>query len=759
MSPILTNLFQTRRENAIANEASVRPRLPFLPARRFDDFQATASRLPHWQLGARVNLGVFAHAGPERLDPSDNPFVAWVFATDANTAIPFSKITPEQVPAATKIILRVLAQQLRALRKKLENLDEPQWQDVYGGYHALNVRWQRFYDVLEFLATVQKDSWSPVRARVLPELTRFGLTLAQDSVLYAAFVKLADSGQLDEFQKTIVGNYRLNAYNAGVDLPGLQRRRYNAVEARIARLNAEFKDNITKDEAAVRIVIRDADALKGLEFMKNRLATAYAESVSRPGKEIQPDPEQGPWLITSATMRDVAKFSENPDLRRTVLLAVHGIAVGGKFDNEKIFTKVLRLGARNAVRLGYAHEADRRLSQGSFENSETWHAAFDPLWDDIAQAGQNKAQELEAWIAEQGTPDEWSVWNYNHYANKKRDADIQFKESQVKQYFRLDTALPVLFERMHQLYGAEIRVADTAEKWDPAVRYYEVYRDGQKIAAFYLDLYGRADKDSGPIAYSLVAREVDPVTGEVTLPLSAASMSFDEPDDQGVTYLSVRDLQTHFHEMGHLMQYSLYTGDYSETAGTNGMKPDTSEVASLFNEIWLYQPDILRRLGSGDPDKPIPEDQIQKIIYSRQYDFVRRWAWQMAVAYMDMAYRESGRFDQAVFTKNWERTGRPAYQDEPDQCFILSMHHFVHMPANYYAYSLSAAYAAAYSDGIDWNDPESVRAAGQRASQTLYAYGGGKPADLVYQEFAGKPFDFTPFKRELEIVDKDDGAE
>ena len=52
------------------------------------------------------------------------------------------------------------------------------------------------------------------------------------------------------------------------------------------------------------------------------------------------------------------------------------------------------------------------------------------------------------------------------------------------------------FGLVEKLFGIEIEEAQ-ASVWHPDVKYFEVKRNGEKIAAFYADLYAREGKRSG----------------------------------------------------------------------------------------------------------------------------------------------------------------------------------------------------------------------------------------------------------------------
>jgi oligopeptidase A len=104
--------------------------------------------------------------------------------------------------------------------------------------------------------------------------------------------------------------------------------------------------------------------------------------------------------------------------------------------------------------------------------------------------------ELQAFAAQELGIAELQSWDRAYAAEKLKQARFAFSTQEVKQYFTEARVLDGLFRLVETLFGVAIR-ADTAPVWHDSVRFYRVWRGGQAVAAFYLDLHARIGKHGG----------------------------------------------------------------------------------------------------------------------------------------------------------------------------------------------------------------------------------------------------------------------
>ena len=149
---------------------------------------------------------------------------------------------------------------------------------------------------------------------------------------------------------------------------------------------------------------------------------------------------------------------------------------------------------------------------------------------------------------------------------------------------------------------------------------------------FYLDLYPREGKYGHAAVFPFISKSKD------TLPVASMACNFDS------TNMSFNELETFFHEFGHVMHHISSKSTISDTAAFN-CEPDFVETPSQMFEEWCYVNSVLKIISS---DKNLTDDIIEKIKLQR--NILQGWhnARQLSFCYMDM-HLHSSDFDGNSF--------------------------------------------------------------------------------------------------------------
>ena len=75
-------------------------------------------------------------------------------------------------------------------------------------------------------------------------------------------------------------------------------------------------------------------------------------------------------------------------------------------------------------------------------------------------------------------------------------------------------------------------------------------------------------------------------------------MNFNPPADGKPAHLSIDEVETLFHEFGHIVHRSLTTARYASIAGTN-VERDFVEAPSQMLENWVWEPERARAAHRG----------------------------------------------------------------------------------------------------------------------------------------------------------------
>jgi thimet oligopeptidase len=220
-------------------------------------------------------------------------------------------------------------------------------------------------------------------------------------------------------------------------------------------------------------------------------------------------------------------------------------------------------------------------------------------------------------------------WDVSFYQQRLKKLRYSVDQNEVRAQFPTDPTIAWMMKVTSTLYGVEFKENKTLPVWQSDVRGYDVFdtASGKYLSSFYLDLFPRDGKYKHAAAFPV--RGVSTVAGRT--PVSVLVTNFSrEGFDQ-------RELETLFHEFGHIMHGVLSKTRYVLNAGT-GVKRDFVEAPSQMYEEWSRRPESLALFAKVCPTcKPIDPKLIERMNASRAFGKGIQYARQRLYAAWDMA--------------------------------------------------------------------------------------------------------------------------
>lgn len=176
-----------------------------------------------------------------------------------------------------------------------------------------------------------------------------------------------------------------------------------------------------------------------------------------------------------------------------------------------------------------------------------------------------------------------------------KEQSYSVDEEAIKEYFPTDHVIDVTLDIYQELLGLKFTKLQDAQVWHPDASCYLVEDGEEKLGHFYLDLYPRKDKYGHFAVFPLLSRVKKPC-GEVIPPAAAMVCNFDKPSENKVSLLYHSDVETFFHEFGHIMHEICTKANFSRFSGTN-VEMDFVELPSQMLENWVWDKDVLQRLS------------------------------------------------------------------------------------------------------------------------------------------------------------------
>jgi peptidyl-dipeptidase Dcp len=583
------------------------------------------------------------------------------------------------------------------------------------------------------VGTASGDEIEAIQREIQPRLARESADMLLDDALFVRVDAVhADLASLDAEAQRLVERRWLAFRRAGAGLPGEKKQRLAEIAERLASLGAAFGQNVLGDEKGYALVLGSEAELEGLPDSARAAAQAAAEERGHPGK----------WVVTlsRSSVEPFLQFSARRDLREQVWRAFVSRGAGAR-DNGPVMSETLALRTEMAGLLGYQTWADYRLDDTM---ARTPAAALDLLhrvWTPARAAALEEAKALQAMIAQEGGNFELQPWDWRYYAGKRRQALYDFDESALRAHLPLENVIAAAFDVAGRLFGLQFEPRADVDLPHPDARAWEVKdAEGRHLALFIGDFFARPEKHSG--AWMSGFRDQHRLDGGATPivvnVLNAARGAKGEP-----ALLSHDEARTLFHEFGHALHGMLSDVAYPYLSGTNVAR-DWVELPSQLYEHWLDRPEVLSRFARHyETGAPMPQDLIDRMKRARAYGQAHETIEFLASAFTDMkahALSEAGSVDaRALEAAGLKALGMPAA--------IVPRHaaqHFQHIfsgdgySAGYYSYLWSEVLDAdAFEAFVEAGDVFDPALAG-KLRRCVYAAGGTRPPDELWQAFRGR---------------------
>jgi len=423
----------------------------------------------------------------------------------------------------------------------------------------------------------------------------------------------------------------------GADLPADRKARLEAVQRELAGLTQKYAENVLDATNAWELVLHDGRRLAGLPAHAREAARQGALGKGQ-GTEAAPA-----WRFTlhAPSLEPVLLYAEDEGLRREVWAAAAAVGAQPPHANPELIRRIVVLRQEKAALLGQPHFADLILARRMAKSGAAALAFIEDLHRRVRPAFVRETAELEEFVAQQtGTPRApLAPWSSAFWAEKLRRARYDFDEEQLRPYFPLPGVLAGLFEITARVFGLRVRErpAGAVETWHPEVKFYDVHdAAGRHLGSFYADWHPRDSKRGGAWMNSLVTGGPRP-GGSRAPHLGLMCGNLTPPAAGEPALLTHREVETVFHEFGHLLHHLCGEVEIKSLNGTN-VAWDFVELPSQLMENWCWERaglDLFAR--HHQTGAAIPDALFQRMVAARNFRSASVTMRQLAFARLDLA--------------------------------------------------------------------------------------------------------------------------
>src|ERR1700722_17509747 len=651
--------------------------------------------------------------------------------------IPFDQVRAENVEPAIEELLRHARKELDALTA------EPGARTFANTLQKLDQLTKSLDYAMQIVRHLEAVATTPeLRAAynaVQPKVSEFYSSLPLNEALWQGVLTYSQTdearhltGVRKRFLEKTMDNFRRH----GAELDQQGKKRIAEIDVELSKLTIRFGENVLDSTNQYEWVITDQRQLAGLPESAISMARASATSKGLP---------EPSWRFTlqAPSYLAVMTYLNDEGMRRQVYEAFVNRATEEKHDNRPIMRGILELRGEKARLLGYRDFADLVLEDRMAHAGNRAQLFLEDLRHKTESRFEKENADLLAFSGKR----ELDPWDIAYYAEKQRAALYDFDEEALRPYFPLESVIRGMFEIVHRLYGISLVEKPGVPVWDPQVKYYEIYdasrpRGNELVGAFYTDWYPRENKRGGAWMDTLITGEAHGDRQEPHAGLVCGNLT--PPGQDRPSLLTHREVQTIFHEFGHLLHHCLTRVELRGFAGVN-VAWDFVELPSQIMENWTWEREALdlfaRHYQTG---APIPAELLEKMRNARNFRAANTQMRQLGFGLVDLALHRDippgSNIDLLAFARDILQPFSPARLPE-DYAMIVSFTHLFSSPvgygAGYYSYKwaevLDADAFTRFRNGGIFS-----REVGSRFRDRILSRGDSEDPAELYRSFMGR---------------------
>jgi thimet oligopeptidase len=657
----------------------------------------------------------------------------------ALAALSFAQEPPAQIKEALKRADAAVAK-IIAIPDNQRNFE-----NTLGAIDDISVRLDNETSMILFMQYVSTNAAERDASRAAEEaVSNWAIDLGKNEKLYKAVKAYADRKPTLTGERKRMLEHSLRDYRrSGMELSPEKREELKKIEMQLNKLGIEFEQNIAEDATKVPLL--------------------KSELPGVPDDVIKRQPTAGGLILVGLdgpTYGAVMDYCTNANTRQKMWVSYRRRAIS---KNVRTLEQLIKLRAQAAKLLGFKNTVDWMIETRMAKNHLEVRKFYTELEPIVRKKALLDMAEFRSFKRKHTKNPKADVnpWDYAFYKNLLKKEKYAVDSEKVMEYFPMQRVMDGLFSITQNLYGLEFKDITSRAKefglpvWHTDVKLYEVWDKAQNktIGRFYLDLYPRENKYTHAAHWGLIPRKRW-ANGEVQIPLSALVCNFTKPTATKPSLMPHDEVETFFHEFGHLLHAMMSETEYGQFSGT-AVARDFVEAPSQMFENWVWDGRVLKTFAKHyKTGKPLPESMLKGMLAARTLGSGIETQGQIFLGEMDQAFHTAP--DGVVDTT---KTGleiyakTTLYKPVPGTAFQASFGHLNGYEGAYYGYLWSLVYAQDMFQRFEQNgllNPE----AGKYYRQKVLSRGGSVDEIDMLRDYLGRAPKTEAFLRHLGLTTK-----
>lgn len=583
----------------------------------------------------------------------------------------FVKWTPAQITQKTEEILK----EKKEIYKKIEKLkkSEQHFESVVCAIESIEAKYGDVMHRVDILKNVSPDKKIRESAKKMTEwANKKSVQIVYSKKIYEAIKNVFEQDHvIKDADKKLLNDYYLSYKRMGFELPPKDFRRVKEIKNLLSKYGSDFNKRLNDWDAHLWVTLEELDGL----------SSHYIDSLEK---------KNGKYKITLQYPHLMPFMSQAKNAKKRKELADLSAEKGGK-ENLVLMEKTILLRKELASLLGYDNFTDYQIERRMASNFKTVMNFENDLLEKVSMRAKSDLVLLSKYKKERFKDDSPVKYFESAYlVEEYRKEHFSLDSKMIREYFELNHVLKTLFAIVKKVFGIQLTPVKIPV-WDKDVSVLQATIGKKVIGYIAMDLFPREGKYGHACAIEVRDSRIENDTR--ILPIVAIICNFAKPTKDSPSIISHDNVQTLFHEFGHVLHGISCTQPYA-SLGPFQVAWDFVEVPSQFFEQWVWDKEILNILGKHyKTKKKIPSDLVDKMLNAKKF----------LIGSSTMSSILFGIFDQDIHTKDIKNIAshfallRKKYSGispSPKSLFPASFGHLMHgYESGYYSYLWSLVYA------------------------------------------------------------------
>lgn len=515
--------------------------------------------------------------------------------------------------------------------------------------------------------------------QLLPKISDFSSSIFINDALWAVVQQVVEQDKhaptvLTATQKRHLEQTAIAFQSNGALLSAEQKETLVALNSQLAEKTQLFSNNVLDDKERWELVVDSLEELDGLpsSAIEGAKASALAKGL---GSAESPKYR---FTLDIPSYFPVLKYANNRNLRKTMYQAFMAVGRSAEYNNIPLITEILELRRTKAQLLGFSNFPDSVLDTRMAKTGSNALQFVEKLFTQTKPFFDAETAELEEYAkayCAQNNIEFFSLesWDIAYFAEKMQQEQCEMSDELLRPYFTVQASMQGFFDLAEQIFSIRIvevpknevslcasHNPETVEIWHEDVMAYKIYdQDGSYIGLFYADLFPRQGKRGGAWMNPLYTK----LDGEYAGHIGVICGNFTPGINGAPAQLLHSEVETIFHEMGHLLHHMLGVSDVPSLHGTN-VAWDFVELPSQIMENWCWETALLERFAKHvDTQENIPAELLEKMLKKRNFRSASFMMRQLSFGKMDLELH--------LADVDWNKVGLDAFIQDQISSYVV----------------------------------------------------------------------------------------